>query len=100
MPMRASLAQAADELGPLYILVNNAGIQKRADFLATAEAGCDRMMDVNLKAAFFLAQSFAAHCNVVGRGGKVISISSRLGITVRNIASGSDGGLLWNYPEH
>ncbi len=76
VPMRASLAQAADELGPLDILVNNAGIQKHADFLDITEADYDRVMDVNLKAAFFLAQAFAAQCKAVGRGGKVINISS------------------------
>lgn len=74
--MRASLTHAVDELGPLDILVNNAGIQKRADFLSIAEADYDRVMDVNLKAAFFLAQAFAAQCKAAGRGGKVINISS------------------------
>lgn len=74
--MRASLTHAAEELGPLDILVNNAGIQKRADFLSIAEADYDRVMDVNLKAAFFLAQAFAAQCKAAGRGGKVINISS------------------------
>ncbi|MEJ7688479.1 MAG: 3-oxoacyl-ACP reductase family protein [Variovorax sp.] len=75
-PMRAALARAADELGRLDILVNNAGIQRRADFLDITEGDYDRVMDVNLKAAFFLAQAFAAHCKEAGSGGKVINISS------------------------
>lgn len=74
--MRAALMHAAEQLGPLDILVNNAGIQKRADFLDIAEADYDQVMDVNLKAAFFLAQAFAAHCKAGGRSGKVINISS------------------------
>jgi glucose 1-dehydrogenase len=75
-PMRAALEHAARELGTLDILVNNAGIQKRAGFLDVSEADYDRVMEVNLKAAFFLAQAFAAQCKAAGRGGKVINISS------------------------
>lgn len=74
--MRASLAHAAEVLGPLDILVNNAGIQRRAAFLDITETDYDRVMVVNLKAAFFLAQAFAAQCKARGRGGKVINISS------------------------
>lgn len=75
-PMRAALEHAARELGTLDILINNAGIQKRADFLEVSEDDYDRVMEVNLKAAFFLAQAFAAQCKAAGRGGKVINVSS------------------------
>ncbi|RYF73509.1 MAG: 3-oxoacyl-ACP reductase FabG [Comamonadaceae bacterium] len=75
-PMRAALDRAARDFGSLDILVNNAGIEVRADFLDVTESDYDRVMDVNLKAAFFLTQAFAAQCRSAGRGGKVINISS------------------------
>jgi glucose 1-dehydrogenase len=74
--MRTSLEHAVGRLGTLDILVNNAGIERRADFLDVTEVDYDRVLDVNLKAAFFLAQAFAAQCKAAGRGGKIINISS------------------------
>lgn len=41
------------------ILVNNAGIIRRADSLDLSEADWDAVMDVNLKAVFFTCQAFA-----------------------------------------
>jgi 2-deoxy-D-gluconate 3-dehydrogenase len=41
------------------ILVNNAGIIRRADSLEFTEADWDAVMDVNLKALFFTTQAFA-----------------------------------------
>jgi glucose 1-dehydrogenase len=74
--MREEMARAARALGGLDILVNNAGIELRADFIDVDEDDYDRVMEVNLKAAFFLTQAFAAHCRHAGRGGKVINVSS------------------------
>ncbi|MBT2302096.1 3-oxoacyl-ACP reductase FabG [Variovorax paradoxus] len=74
--MRFALEKAARQLGTMDILVNNAGIERRADFLDVTEADYDQVMDVNLKAAFFLAQAFAALCKAAGRGGRIINISS------------------------
>ncbi|MBX3588632.1 MAG: glucose 1-dehydrogenase [Ramlibacter sp.] len=74
--MRQALDHAVAVLGPLGILVNNAGIEKRAAFLEVTEADYDRVLAVNLKAAFFLTQAFAAHCREAGHGGRVINISS------------------------
>ena len=45
--------------GPLDILVNNAGIIRRADAVDFTEADWDAVIDVNLKAVFFLCQAFA-----------------------------------------
>ncbi len=74
--MRSALDRAASELGGIDILVNNAGIEKRADFLDVTEADFDAVMQVNLKAAFFLAQTFAAARKKSGQGGKIINLSS------------------------
>lgn len=56
----ALLGQAAEALGPLSLLVNNAS-SFDYDHVETATGPVwDRQLDVNLKAPFFLSQAFAA----------------------------------------
>ncbi|MEZ5690793.1 MAG: SDR family oxidoreductase [Rickettsiales bacterium] len=43
-----------------YILVNNASVFERCEFLGTDEKFFDRQFDINFKAPFFLSQQFAA----------------------------------------
>lgn len=58
---KAMLAAVDKRFGALHLLVNNAGITSpgRADILDATEEAFDRVMDVNLKGAFFLAQEAA-----------------------------------------
>jgi 2-deoxy-D-gluconate 3-dehydrogenase len=70
----AIMAQA----GPLDILVNNAGIIRRADSIDFTEADWDDVMDVNLKALFFLSQAFARGVFARGSGGAIVNIASLL----------------------
>ncbi|MFP4322481.1 MAG: 2-dehydro-3-deoxy-D-gluconate 5-dehydrogenase KduD [Anaerolineales bacterium] len=65
------------ELGGLHILVNNAGIIRRAPALDYSEADWDAVLDVNLRALFFLSQATARHMAEHG-GGKIIQIASML----------------------
>ena len=60
------------------LLINNAGIIRRADAVSFSEADWDEVMDVNLKAVFFTAQAFAKECLAQGRGGKIVNIASLL----------------------
>ncbi len=73
-PIPALVAQA----GRVDILVNNAGIIRRADAIDFTEADWDAVMDVNLKAAFFLTQAFARVWIADGAGARVINIASLL----------------------
>ncbi|MFY8155604.1 MAG: SDR family NAD(P)-dependent oxidoreductase, partial [Rhabdaerophilum sp.] len=75
---QALIEQAAGAFGPLDILVNNAGIIRRADALEFSEQDWDEVMDLNLKAVFFLAQSFAKHVLARAGRGKIINIASLL----------------------
>ncbi len=74
--VRALVAQSADALGGLDVLVNNAGIERHAPFWDVTEQDYDRVLDVNLKGVFFGTQAFVQHCRAAGQGGKVINISS------------------------
>lgn len=75
-----SLVQAAQsELGRIDVLVNNAGIIIRRNFLSTTEEEFDRIMDVNLKGPFFLSQEVAPLMMKQGKG-KIINISSISGL--------------------
>ena len=62
--------------GRLDIIINNAGIETRTSVLDTTEAQYDRVMDINLKGAFFGTQFAAKQMIKQGDGGRIINISS------------------------
>ena len=65
------------QLGRLDILVNNAGIIRRAPALEFSEKDWDDVLQINLKAVFFLSQA-AARVMMKQGGGKIINIASML----------------------
>lgn len=73
----AALVQAAiDGLGHIDVLVNNAGIFPRVDFLDMTEAEWDRVLGVNLKGSAFCAQAAARHMVAAGIRGVILNLSS------------------------
>ncbi|MEP0324400.1 SDR family oxidoreductase, partial [Bauldia litoralis] len=60
------------------ILVNNAGIVRRADILDFPESDWDDVMQVNLKSAFFLSKAVARHMIDGGIAGRIVNIASIL----------------------
>jgi len=76
-PVREVVDAAVGLNGRLDIVVNNAGIIRRADSLDVEEADWDAVIATNLKSPFFLAQAAARHMAAHG-GGKIINIASLL----------------------
>ena len=71
--------EAVDFLEQVDILVNNAGTNVPEPFLEVSEDNLDRMLAVNVKGVFLVAQA-TARCMVErGEGGSIINISSQMG---------------------
>jgi len=66
-------------LGPVSLVINNAGIAVTKSILDYAESDWDRVMDTNLKGAWLVAQHAARRMSVIGDG-NIINISSILGL--------------------
>jgi 2-dehydro-3-deoxy-D-gluconate 5-dehydrogenase len=69
---------AVEGLGGLDILVNNAGIIRRAPLLEFSEKDWDDVMNLNLRALFFLSQAACRAMVERGGGGRIINIASLL----------------------
>ena len=69
---RKGVAEAAANLGGLDILINNAGVEEVCSSLDVEEPLWDRILDTNLKGAFFVAQAAARLMN----GGAILNICS------------------------
>jgi NAD(P)-dependent dehydrogenase (short-subunit alcohol dehydrogenase family) len=70
------MAEAADALGGLDILVNNAGYEEVRPSLEIDELLWDKIVDTNLKGAFFSAQAAARLMRELGRGGAIVNLCS------------------------
>jgi NAD(P)-dependent dehydrogenase (short-subunit alcohol dehydrogenase family) len=75
----AAVATAENELGPLSILINNAGVVVSKPLFEHTEADWDYVLDTNLKGAWLAAREFAHHLVGLKRPGRIINISSVLG---------------------
>jgi NAD(P)-dependent dehydrogenase (short-subunit alcohol dehydrogenase family) len=81
--VRAAVATAETELGPIGVLVNNAGIVIAKPLLDHDVSDWDRVIDTNLKGVWLMAQEVARHMVRLGHGGSIINIGSILGLTIQ-----------------
>ena len=86
VPVRADVSQIEQaqemtaaverELGPIDILINNAGVFPRVSFLEMTERDWDHVLGVNLKGSCFCAQAVAKAMVASGRPGAIVNLTS------------------------
>lgn len=76
---RRSIHEIEKEFGRLDILINNAGIIRRASVTETSEEEWDRVLAVNAKSVFLLSK-YAIPLMAKGKSGVVINIASGWGL--------------------
>jgi NAD(P)-dependent dehydrogenase (short-subunit alcohol dehydrogenase family) len=89
---RVSVVRAFDTaeatLGPVTILINNAGVPAGSFFLKMTESDWRRVLDVNLDGVFRVGQEAARRMAATGSGGSIINIASILGFgAIRTLSS-------------
>lgn len=95
--IRTAVADAVARMGGVDILVNNAGVEQVCPSLDVDETLWDRILDTNLKGAFFAAQAVARHLVAAGRSGSVVnlcSLTSEVGVPTAVPYGSSKSGLL------
>jgi len=85
---------AASRLGGLSILVNNAGVEEVTPSLEVTEAVWDKILDTNLKGAFFCAQAAARQMAAGGSMINLCSLTTEVGIPTAVPYGSSKTGLL------
>jgi NAD(P)-dependent dehydrogenase (short-subunit alcohol dehydrogenase family) len=103
--IQGSVDAVARHFGSLDILVNCVGMQREEALLDVTEEGFDEVLQVNLKAAMFLAQAAARLQIEAGRGGAqihLLSVRAQLGLRGRGYSAycSSKGGLVMMIRQH
>lgn len=77
--IRQMVDRAVTRFGSLDIAIANAGITIFGDIFTTTPESFQKIVDLNLRGSFFLAQIAAQHMRVQGKGGSVLFMSSVVG---------------------
>ncbi|WP_047309143.1 glucose 1-dehydrogenase [Rhodopseudomonas palustris] len=85
--MASALDQAEAALGPITVLINNAGVATEKLAVDQTEADWDKVIDANLKGAYFLATEVARRMIARQQGGNIVNIASVLGQSVLKFVS-------------
>ena len=92
----AGIAEVEATLGPIEILVNNAGWDELRPFIETEEAFWDRVIEINFKGA--LRTTRAVLPAMIDRGwGRVVNIGSdaaRVGSSMESVYAGAKAGVI------
>lgn len=94
--VKAAVATVESELGPIEVVVNNAGWDDFMPFVKTTEEFWDRILDINYKGALRVLHTVVP--GMIERGfGRVINIGSdagRVGSSLEAVYSGAKGGII------
>ena len=82
--VQRAVARIVAEVGPIDIVVNNAGIAGSKASIELTEADWREVLETNLNGAWRVAQASAKTMIAAGRGGSIVNIASILGLRVAN----------------
>src|SRR5438874_6105491 len=74
--LQRMIDHAVKTFGRVDVIVNNAGIETRSSVLDTTEDQYEKVLEINLKSAFFGTQLAAKQMIAQGGGGRIINVSS------------------------
>jgi NAD(P)-dependent dehydrogenase (short-subunit alcohol dehydrogenase family) len=74
--VRAVVQEAENRVGPVSILVNNAGLNVQSSAVELSEIAYDTIMDTNVKGMFFVAQAVGARMLHHRIRGRIVNIAS------------------------
>jgi NAD(P)-dependent dehydrogenase (short-subunit alcohol dehydrogenase family) len=83
----AAIERAEAQLGPISVLINNAGIAVEKLAVEQTEADWDAVINANLKGAYFIATEVARRMIARKQGGNIVNIASVLGLGVSKFLS-------------
>jgi len=92
----SALEATLDALGPVEVLVNNAGWDELRPFLETEEPFWDRVIEVNFKGCLRLTRA-TLPAMVERSWGRIVNIGSdagRVGSSLESVYSGAKGGVI------
>lgn len=75
----AAVTEALETAGPFDVVVNSAGMNRPKDLSDVSDEDIDDVLDLNVKAAFYVARAAARQMKAAGRGGSIINVSSQMG---------------------
>ncbi|HET9001132.1 MAG TPA: SDR family NAD(P)-dependent oxidoreductase, partial [bacterium] len=74
--VEAAVTRAGASLGPITVLINNAGLTRDKTIRNLTEADWDLVLDVHLKGTFLCTKAVAARMREAGHGGAIVNLSS------------------------